>query len=224
MANMRCAITNCKMTSYNKPPGVTFHPCPTSQEMRNKWLLLLKNKCTLLDWNRTKICSRHFENKYFDSQRRLSQYAVPTLFQQTVKIMKDASDSSPKTRIDKLLSRQSQAELIMGVKGAMSQLEEPENVNAYVMDNLKCRSDAPQDVQMWLLAKKQDHLITKLIDQISQHKKHVEVLQKKMNETRSSKKEMEQNVESLKYIVKCLQEKHTTLEEQIEILTAVESR
>lgn len=136
----------------------------------------------------------------------------------------DASDSSPKTRIDKLLSRQSQAELIMGVKGAMSQLEEPENVNAYVMDNLKCRSDAPQDVQMWLLAKKQDHLITKLIDQISQHKKHVEVLQKKMNETRSSKKEMEQNVESLKYIVKCLQEKHTTLEEQIEILTAVESR
>lgn len=65
-----------------------YFRCPTSQEMRNKWLLLLKNKCTLLDWNRTKICSRHFENKYFDSQRRLSQYAVPTLFQQTVKIMK----------------------------------------------------------------------------------------------------------------------------------------
>lgn len=94
----------------------------------------------------------------------------------------------------------------------------------YVTDDLKCKPDTPEEIQLLLLAKKQDHLITRLMEQVSQHKKHVAVLQKNMEESRSYKKEMEQNVESLKYIVKCLQEKHATLEEQIEILTAVESR
>ncbi|XP_028177169.1 THAP domain-containing protein 6-like [Ostrinia furnacalis] len=222
MANMRCAITTCKISYHNKPPGVTFHSCPTSSEMRNKWLILLKNKCTLLDWAKSKICSKHFENKYFDSQRRLKENAVPTLFQKQIKVIKE--EYAAQSRIERLINKQSQSELTIGVKSAISELQEPDDVNAYVTDDLKCKADAPQEVELWLLAKKQDHLITRLMEQISQHKKHVEVLQKKMNESRSSKKEMESNVESLKYIVKCLQEKHATLEEQIEILTAVESR
>lgn len=97
-------------------------------------------------------------------------------------------------------------------------------MDVFVNDDLKCKPDAPMEAKLWLMVKKQDNLITRLMELVVQTKKHVEILQNNMEESRSVKKEQEQTIESQKYIVKCLQEKHATLEEQIEILTAVESR
>lgn len=54
--------------------------CPTNTDMRGKWLKVLKNKCFMLDWTKSKICSKHFENRYFDAQRRIKDTAIPTLF------------------------------------------------------------------------------------------------------------------------------------------------
>lgn len=48
--------------------------------MRNKWLRVLKSRCNILDWIESRICSKHFELKCFDSQRKLKENAVPTLF------------------------------------------------------------------------------------------------------------------------------------------------
>lgn len=48
--------------------------------MRKNWLRLLKNKCSMLDWQKSQICSKHFDAKYFDSQRKLKDNAVPTIF------------------------------------------------------------------------------------------------------------------------------------------------
>lgn len=48
--------------------------------MRNKWHNILKNRCSTINWNRSKICSKHFDNKYFDSQRNLKENAIPTMF------------------------------------------------------------------------------------------------------------------------------------------------
>lgn len=106
----------------------------------------------------------------------------------------------------------------------MNRLREPSNLDAFVGDDLKCFPDAPIEARLWLMLKKQDYLNSRLMEQMSQNKKQMETLQKNLEEARLAKKDMEHNVDSLKYIVKCLQEKHATLEEQIEILTAVESR
>lgn len=38
----------------------------------------------MLDWAKSRICSKHFELKYFDAQRRLRDNAVPTLFAATI--------------------------------------------------------------------------------------------------------------------------------------------
>lgn len=221
--NIHCAINNCKITMFNKPPGVTFHSCPTSTEMRNRWLLMLKNKCSMLDWTKSKICSRHFENKYLDSQRKLKERAIPTLFPQSAD---KSSRDEPllKSKIGNLLSKQSQADLITDVKSSLSKLKEPINLDNFVNDDLKCKSDSPIEARLWLMIKKQDHLISRLTEQVSQNRKHVEILRKNMDASRISKREMQENLETMKYIVKSLQEKHATLEEQIEILTAVEAR
>lgn len=53
---------------------------PTSVDMRNKWLVILRSKCSSVDWLRSKVCSKHFENKCFDHQRKLKESAIPTLF------------------------------------------------------------------------------------------------------------------------------------------------
>lgn len=62
----------------------SVYRCPTTNEMRKRWLRLLKNKCTMLDWYKSQICSKHFEPKFFDSQRRLKENAVPTIFAPTL--------------------------------------------------------------------------------------------------------------------------------------------
>lgn len=129
-----------------------------------------------------------------------------------------------RTKVDRLLNKLSQAELQSDIKTSLLRLKEPSNLDVFVNDELKCKPDAPMEAKLWLMVKKQDNLNTRLIDLVIQTKKHVEILQNNMEESRTVRKEQEQNVESLKYIVKCLQEKHATLEEQIEILTAVESR
>ncbi|CAG4956677.1 unnamed protein product [Parnassius apollo] len=223
MSHTHCAVQGCKNTGYNKPVGVSFYACPTNSELRNKWLQLLKNRCTVLDWTRSRICSRHFENKYFDAQRKLKENAIPTLFP-VISSNKVTEVSISKTKVDRLLNKLTQAELTADIKSSLSKMKEPANLENYINDDFKCRSDTPVEAQLWILVKKQDHLNTRILEQVAQNKKHVEVLQKNMEETKASKKEIEQSVETYKYIVKCLQEKLATLEEQIEILTTVESR
>lgn len=129
-----------------------------------------------------------------------------------------------KTRVDRLLNKLTQAELTTDIKNSMTRLKEPVNLDEFITDDLKCRPDAPSEARSWLLVKKQEHLNNRLMDLVVQTKKHVEILQNNMEEAKNSKIENERTMESLKYIVKCLQEKHATLEEQIEILTAVETR
>ncbi|CAK1587043.1 unnamed protein product [Parnassius mnemosyne] len=223
MSHTHCAILGCKNTIFNKPIGVSFHACPSNSELRSKWLQMLKKKCTVLDWTRSRICSRHFENKYFDAQRKLKENAIPTLF--PVNSSNKVTDvTTPRTKVDRLLNKLTQAELMADIKSSLSKMKEPANLDNYMNDDFKCRSDTPAEAQLWILVKKQDHLNTRLVEQVAQNKKHVDVLQKNMEEDRASKKEMEQSVETYKYIVKCLQEKLATLEEQIEILTTVEAR
>lgn len=224
MSTTHCAIENCRTTILNKAPGVSFHPCPQTTEMRNKWLSVLKNKCSKLDWAKSRICSKHFENKYFNSQRKLKQNAIPTLFAATTPKSLGKSQDYPKSKVDRQLNKLTQAELTADIKNSISRLKEPSNLYEYVTDDLKCKSDAPIDAHLWLMIKKQDHLNNRLMDLVVQTKKHVEILQKNMDEATNAKQKNEQTIESLKYVVKCLQEKHATLEEQIEILTAVESR
>lgn len=129
-----------------------------------------------------------------------------------------------KDRVDRALPKLSQAELVTDIKNSMVKLREPANFEKFVTDDLKCKSDAPLQVQQYLLIKKQNHLNTRLLELLAQNKKHVEILQKNMEESKSCKKTNCQSIESFKYIIKCLQEKLVNLEEQIEILTAVESR
>ncbi|XP_045774760.1 uncharacterized protein LOC123873774 isoform X1 [Maniola jurtina] len=215
MSNTHCAVQGCKISVYNKPIGVYFHPCPASNDMRNKWLHALKNKCAVLDWKKSRICSKHFENKYFDAQRKLKDTAVPTLFPSIGQVHKIAYTS--KTRVDKILHGLPQAELVMDIKKSLLNLKEPANFDKKVSDDLKCRSDAPVETQQWLLIKKQNHLNTRLLELVAQNKRHAEILQKNMDESKK-------NIDSHKYIIKSLQEKLVHLEEQIEILTAVESR
>ncbi|KAJ2945685.1 hypothetical protein O0L34_g524 [Tuta absoluta] len=225
-----CSIQNCKTTVFNKGDFVTLHQFPTSTEMRNKWLTLLKNRCPSIDWNRSRICSKHFENRFFDSQRQLKSNALPTLFQvsasgQKHRISKTPENSSTsRTKIDRMLSVMSQTELQNDIKNTRSQLKIPDHISSFVNEDLQCQPQASTETQLWLLIKKQEHLISKLNQGLIQNKKHVEVLQNNLQESRAEKKEMETSVEHYKYISKCLQEKHTTLEEQIEILTAIESR
>lgn len=129
-----------------------------------------------------------------------------------------------KSKVDRLINKLTQAELTADIKNSMMRLKEPSNLEDFISDDLRCRPDAPNEVQLWLMIKKQEHLNNRLMDLVVQTKKHVEILQTNMDEANNNKRESEQTIESLKYVVKCLQEKHATLEEQIEILTAVESR
>lgn len=122
------------------------------------------------------------------------------------------------------MSKLTQSELIADIKNSMKKVKEPVNFENFVTDDLKCRLDASIETQLWLLIKKQDNLNNRLLEHVVQNKKHIEVLQKNIDEKKTSKKDVDQNVETYKYIIKCLQEKLATLEEQIEILTAVESR
>lgn len=134
------------------------------------------------------------------------------------------SETPYKSKVDRQLIKMSQAELSNDVKISLARFKEPSNLDVFVNDDLKCKPDAPMEAKLWLMVKKQDNLISRLTDLMVQTKKHVDILQNSVTESKSVRKEQEQDVESLKYIVKCLQEKHATLEEQIEILTAVECR
>ncbi|KAJ8712379.1 hypothetical protein PYW07_005221 [Mythimna separata] len=279
VAATHCVIENCRTTVLNKPAGVSFHPCPTNNEMRKRWLKMLKSRCSMLDWYKSHICSKHFESKYFDAQRKLLSNAVPTIFGnslpklapkppakiqmqntystfQAAKLLPRQSSPTnmqgnkkerkrtgfvslvpwtfeteprhgmdyPRSKVDRLLNKLTQAELTANIKASMSRLKEPADLDAFVTDDLRCRPDAPKEAVLWLMVKKQDHLNNRLMELVVQTKKHVEILHNKSEESNNSKRDNEQTIESLKYIVKCLQEKHATLEEQIEILTSVESR
>ncbi|KAM3965763.1 LOW QUALITY PROTEIN: uncharacterized protein ACR2FA_000089 [Aphomia sociella] len=222
MSNIHCAITNCKTTNYNKLHGVTFHSCPSTKEMRTKWLQLLKNKCSILDWSRSKICSKH--KKYFDSQRKLKENALPTIFTNTSNLKSKSDSPMQKTKVDRLLTKTGHTELSNDINNTLNKMKVPSNLDSFVTDDLKCKTDSPMEARLWLLIKKQNHLNRLLMSQLTQNKKQVELLHKNLDEIRTHKKDTDQNIDTLKYIVKCLQEKHATLEEQIEILSAIESR
>ncbi|CAG9112018.1 hypothetical protein JYU34_001626 [Plutella xylostella] len=220
-----CAVHGCKTSMYNKPPGVSLHPCPGSSEMRSRWLLLLRNKCPMLDWSSSKLCSKHFENKYFDNQRNLKSTAIPTIFPNPSQSVK-AIEGGPvlKTKMDRHLSKMTQAQLVADIKNTTVRLREPLNLSEFLTNDLQTRSDAPLEAKLWLLIKKQDHLNNRLMETIVKNKANAELAENSVEEVSKSKKDLEKNIETYKYIVKCLQEKQATLEEQIEILTAVESR
>lgn len=129
-----------------------------------------------------------------------------------------------RTKLDKALSKLTQAELMSDIKFTLVRMKEPINLNEFVNDDLKCRSDAPVEAKLWVLIKKQEYLNNMLTESVVKNNKQLEMLQKNLADTKSGRKEMEQNIENYKYVVKCLQEKQATLEEQIEILTAIESR
>lgn len=129
-----------------------------------------------------------------------------------------------KSKIDRQLNRFTQAELISDIKNSIRRAKEPAHLESMITEDMKCKVDATTEAQLWLIIKKQEHLNSRLLENVVQNKKHVEVLQKNVEQTKSSRQDMDQNIETYKYIVKCLQEKLATLEEQIEILTAVESR
>ncbi|CAK1555669.1 unnamed protein product [Leptosia nina] len=212
-----------------KPPGVLFHGCPTSTEMRNKWLRALRHKCLILDWNKSKICSKHFDNECFDGNRKLKTDAVPTIFPSSMKHPQITKRNDPqirtygpKNRIDRLLSKKSQSELILDIKNSISKMREPRNLDNMVTEDLKFRGEVSNEAQLWLIVKKQEHLSTRSQRLIDQQRKQIDLLQNAV-ENKTNKKEIDET-DTNKYIIKCLQEKLTTLEEQIEILTAVEAR
>ncbi|XP_063365248.1 uncharacterized protein LOC134653815 [Cydia amplana] len=228
MAPGNCVVKGCKTTLFNKGLATNFHPCPTSLEMRNRWLQILKNRCTILDWAKSRICSKHFENKHFDAQRKLKPNAIPTLFpamgpdSASKTIAKNTNTSSSK--LDKALSRMTQSELMSDIKLTLVRMKEPINLSVFVYDDIKCLPDAPMEAKLWVLIKKQEYLNNMLTEAVVKSNKNLENLQKNMTDTKSGRKEMEQNIENYKYVIKCLQEKQATLEEQVEILTAVEAR
>lgn len=145
-------------------------------------------------------------------------------FPKTYSYSLHCSQGADRSKIDRLLNKLTQTELTASIKASMSKLKEPVDLDSFVTDDLRCRPDAPKEAVLWLMVKKQDHLNNRLMELVVQTKKHVEFLSNNSEEAKNAKRENEQTIESLKYIVKCLQEKHATLEEQIEILTAVESR
>lgn len=123
--------------------------------------------------------------------------------------------------MDKRLNKLNQAELMADIKSSLSKIKEPEN---FMNDDYKCKPDTPTEAQLWLLVKKQDHLNTRLMELVAQNKQVVESLQDKLKEVKGSKKEIGQDIEHYKFIIKSLQEKLAILEEQIEIVTTVESQ
>lgn len=129
-----------------------------------------------------------------------------------------------KTKMDRHLSKMTQAQLVADIKNTTVRLREPLNLSEFLTNDLQTRSDAPLEAKLWLLIKKQDHLNNRLMETIVKNKANAELAENSVEEVSKSKKDLEKNIETYKYIVKCLQEKQATLEEQIEILTAVESR
>ncbi|XP_038222809.1 uncharacterized protein LOC119840311 [Zerene cesonia] len=223
MTSTQCVVQFCKLSIFNKVPGVTFHGCPTSTEMRNKWLHALRHKCVLLDWTKSRICSKHFESHCFDSQRRLKDNAVPTIFPSVNKKHLPKTYIS-RTKIERILSRMTQQEIMTDIKNSMNKLKEPMNLDNMVNEEMKFKGEVSTEAQLWLIVKKQEHLNTRLMELLAQNKKHVEALQSNIKQNKNNKKDVDQSMETHKYIVKCLQEKLATYEEQIEILTAVEAR
>ncbi|CAH4030004.1 unnamed protein product [Pieris brassicae] len=221
MTSTQCAVQSCKISVFNKPPGVTFHPCPTSSEIRNRWLNALKHKCIQLDWSKSRICSKHFETKYFDSSRKLRPNAVPTIFSSNIK-QPIHKVFSPKSRIERLLGKKSQTEILQDIQSSMKKLREPSNLDNIINDQVKFRGEVSNEAQLWLIVKKQEHLNKRLQAINLQNMKQIELLQNSVQQYK--KRSTDSNSETHKYIVKCLQEKLSTLEEQIEILTAIESR
>ncbi|CAG4952287.1 unnamed protein product [Colias eurytheme] len=222
MTSTQCVVQFCKLSIFNKVPGVTFHGCPTSSEMRNKWLHALRNKCVLLDWNKSRICSKHFESKCFDSQKKLKDNAVPTIFPSLNKKPVPKTYIS-RTKIERILSRMTQQEIATDIKNSIKKLREPTTLESMVNEELKFKGEVSTEAQLWLVIKKQEHLNTRLTELLAQSKKQVEALQSNIKQSKSNKKD-DPSMETHKYIVKCLQEKLATFEEQIEILTAVEAR
>ncbi|XP_050682343.1 uncharacterized protein LOC126977529 [Leptidea sinapis] len=223
MSATQCSIQGCKTSIFNKEPGISLHSCPTSNDMRNKWLHTLKNKCTYLDWLKSKICSKHFHRKYIEANGRLKANAIPTIFNVIPAKKPFQKFVSTSKKIEKGLSNMAPSELISDIRISLRKLKEPNNLDEMVTDNLQWKNESSQEGKLWLIIKKQEKLIATLSEQLAKSK-NSEALRNNSQENIMIDKN-DQTTEAHKiYTIKCLQEKLATLEEQIEILTAVESR
>ncbi|VVD01878.1 unnamed protein product [Leptidea sinapis] len=130
---------------------------------------------------------------------------------------------STSKKIEKGLSNMAPSELISDIRISLRKLKEPNNLDEMVTDNLQWKNESSQEGKLWLIIKKQEKLIATLSEQLAKSK-NSEALRNNSQENIMIDKN-DQTTEAHKiYTIKCLQEKLATLEEQIEILTAVESR
>lgn len=132
--------------------------------------------------------------------------------------------TSAPSKLDLKITKLSQKQLQQDIKESIEGLEEPTDIQDYVTNDLEISVTAPMETQLWFIIKKQSHLIKKLTDSAEMYKGYATNARKELELTRASTKEHDKSLESQKYLVKSLQEKQATLEEQIEIITAVESR
>lgn len=57
-----------------------YYRLPECERMKNKWYNMLKRRSFIKKGENIKICSKHFDKKYFDSMKNLKKSAIPTLF------------------------------------------------------------------------------------------------------------------------------------------------
>lgn len=121
--------------------------------------------------------------------------------------------------IDHYLSKMPEPQLVANIKQNLIRISVPTNVEHFITADLKYLQWAPNEVKMWLLIKQQNRLITRLTEIIAKDKKNPFT----KAHIKSRKYYINQRIEKYKYIIKCLQEKLAITEEQIEILTVVET-
>lgn len=57
-----CCVTGCTSNYYKDNPNVTVFKFPTSEELRQKWLLNIPRKFDKITQS-TRVCVKHFEDK-----------------------------------------------------------------------------------------------------------------------------------------------------------------
>ncbi|GBP40009.1 hypothetical protein EVAR_19136_1 [Eumeta japonica] len=125
------------------------------------------------------------------------------------------------------MSNMPNSDIMDDIRRNLSELKQPTNLDEYIDDDakkLQCKSDAPMEVKLWFLIRKMHLLCNKSTITEARNKGNIETFQKSLDEVKSKCRDLERSTDTYKYIIKCLQEKQSTLEEQVEILTAVESK
>ncbi|XP_028179199.1 THAP domain-containing protein 2-like [Ostrinia furnacalis] len=77
-----CSVIDCGITQRNNPEKCSFHRFPTSEDTKNAWLKLI-DRPNWIPKKWSSLCSKHFEDKYFQTlggRRVLKKCAIPTKF------------------------------------------------------------------------------------------------------------------------------------------------